>query len=181
MKNQNQNLIELVKLPNGLKFGKYPVTFRQWISVENEISTHRPLDRPKVNVSWIEVQEFLEKTGNQYRLPTSSEWEYACRAGSKSLYSFGNDRFDLAKHAWFHENSNYQSHPVGQKLPNAWGLYDMHGHVWEWCQDKVDTRERVARGGSWSSDHTVCRSDYSTSFSETKAAIVLGFRLVLNS
>ncbi len=126
---------------------------------------------PVEQVSWNDAQEFirrlnaLDKT-NKYRLPTEAEWEYACRAGSGTAYYFGNNFSRLGHYAWYGANSKNRTKPVAQKRPNAWGLYDMHGNVWEWCQDWYDKRYyrrspnrdpqgpangcgRVLRGGSW--------------------------------
>ena len=135
-------------------------------------------------MSWEDAVEFCRKlselpvekeAGNVYRLPTEAEWEYACRAGTTTKYSLGDDDSELGTYAWFTENSGSKSHPVGGKLPNAWGLYDMHGNVWEWCQDwygaypdravtdPTGTRTgsiRVHRGGSWSHAAENCRSAY---------------------
>src|SRR5262249_35065021 len=126
--------------------------------------------RPVEQVSWEDVQEFIKRLNTRergmafYRLPTEAEWEYAARAGSSTAYSFGNNASDLGRHAWHDGNAGQQTHPVGQKQPNAWGLYDMHGNVWEWVQDwhsvytsgpVVDPTGpasgalRVYRGGGW--------------------------------
>lgn len=125
---------------------------------------------------WLSV-----KTGKTYRLPTEAEWEYACRAGTETAYSFGNDPKDLDEHAWYLKNSDEVTHPVGKKKPNPWGLHDMHGNASEWCVDHykndiygtfpldrptlspvllpTETRfSHVARGGSWSEAAEKCRS-----------------------
>jgi formylglycine-generating enzyme required for sulfatase activity len=141
------------------------------------------IDSP-VEQTWKDAVEFCRKlsampeerkAGRVYRLPTEAEWECACRAGTKTAYSFGDDESLLGDFAWFHDNSRRQTHPVGQKKPNPWGLYDMHGNVREWCSDwhenyagggATDPRgppsgsHRVFRGGSWDYTAEICRSAY---------------------
>jgi formylglycine-generating enzyme required for sulfatase activity len=128
----------------------------------------------KVYCRWLSA-----KTGRYYRLPTEAEWEYACRAGTKTAYSFGNDASKLGDYAWFTDNSDDHYHRVATKKPNPWGLYDMHGNVAEWCIDQYsadfytrgagkltkeplcpNTKEygRIVRGGSWDDDADKCRS-----------------------
>ena len=135
--------------------GATEVTQSQWQAVMGgNPSYFKGGNRPVERVSWNDAQEFIRKLNakeetNKYRLPTEAEWEHAARAGSSGDWCFGNDESLLEEYAWYDKNSGSQTHPVGQKRPNAWGLYDMHGNVWEWCQDMIDGRDRVCRGGSW--------------------------------
>jgi formylglycine-generating enzyme required for sulfatase activity len=151
-----------------------PVTQGQWVEVmgENPAYFHEGgPDCPVENVSWEEAQEFITKLNDQegtdeYRLPTEAEWEYACRAGSSSQFCYGEEEADLKNYAWYEANSGECTHPVALLRPNAWGLYDLHGNVFEWCQDwfgaypsepvthpqgPADGEHRVLRGGSWNS------------------------------
>jgi formylglycine-generating enzyme required for sulfatase activity len=156
--------------------GKNPSRF-QGDNLREDNANH-----PVEQVSWEDAVEFCKKlsdlpeekkAGRIYHLPTEAQWEHACRAGSKTAYSFGEGSKSLGDYAWFDQNSNRQTHPVGEKKANAWGLYDMHGNVWEWCSDwygqypkgavsdPVGTREssnRVFRGGSWYDHFEYCRS-----------------------
>jgi formylglycine-generating enzyme required for sulfatase activity len=153
-------------------------------------------------VSWDDAQDFInrlnQKEGHKrYRLPTEAEWEYAARAGTTSTYSFGDDASQLGRYAWHGDNSGDTTHPVGQKQPNAWGLYDMHGNVWEWVQDwygekyysgspSTDPRgpssgsNRVSRGGCLIIVAPPCRSAFRFGFSPGRRDGLLGFRLALS-
>jgi formylglycine-generating enzyme required for sulfatase activity len=111
--------------------GKYEVINAQYQKFKPDHSEHD--DRPVVKVSWDEAKAFCEHYG--YRLPTEAEWEYAARAGTQTRWSFGNDKSQLERYAWYSKNSNYEAHPIDTREPNPWGLYDMHGNVWEWVAD----------------------------------------------
>jgi formylglycine-generating enzyme required for sulfatase activity len=132
-----------VKIEKAYYLSKYEVTQKQWREVMGDNPSYFEGDnRPVETVSWDDVQEFIrklnEKEGmDKYRLPSEAEWEYACRAGTTTRYSFGEDELRLGMYAWYRENSGRETHPVGQKKPNSWGLYDMHGNVYEWVQDKA--------------------------------------------
>ncbi len=145
---------------------------------------------PVVYVTWYGASEYARWIGGA--LPTEAQWEYACRAGSTTAYSFGDSSDSLGDYAWYSTNSNGKTHPVGQKKPNAWGLYDMHGNVWEWCADwygsygtsavtdptgPTDGDSRVLRGGSWLSFAGNCRSAYRYSNNPYRYFNYYGFRV----
>ena len=136
--------------------------------------------QPVVTVSWEDANAFCTWAGG-VRLPTELEWEYACRAGSEKEYWFGNDEAELEKYAWYRKNSGGVTHPVGQKPPNPWGLFDMLGNVWEWCEDRYteDDDWRVVRGGSWRYDAWGCRSAYRNHDAPGFRDVDLGFRPAL--
>jgi formylglycine-generating enzyme required for sulfatase activity len=168
-----------VTITKAFYMGKYEVTQEQWVKImNNNPSRHIGKKLPVDSVSWHEAQEFLEaindqNPGQQYRLPTEAEWEYAARANSTKSYFFGDDERKLPRYAWFDETSKDITHPIGKLKPNAWGLYDIYGNVWEWCQDwygpypeeavKDPTgpesgKYRTLRGGSWCYYDRYCRS-----------------------
>jgi formylglycine-generating enzyme required for sulfatase activity len=132
-----------VTISRDFYIGKYEVTQEQWEAVTGtNPSGHPGSRRPVEMVSWEDAVAFTEAlsrvTGHEIRLPTEAEWEYACRAGATTRYHFGDSASDLADHAWSVSNSDRTTHAVGAKLPNAWGLHDMLGNVWEWCSDRYD-------------------------------------------
>ena len=148
--------------------------------------------QPVVGVSWNEAAAFCRWAG--CRLSTEAEWEYACRAGSTKRFCFGDEESKLAQFAWYGKNSDGKTQPVGQRKANKWGLYDMHGNVWEWCQDWYGEyasgpatdptgpkkgQYRVLRGGCWSDSGVYCRSAFRLSYYPSNRIIIIGFRVVL--
>ena len=165
--------------------------------------------RPVERVSWFDAVEYCKKLtqacelqgrlpeGYVYRLPTEAEWEYGCRAGATTRFCYGEDKnaMRLSDYAWFSRNSESTTHPVGTRQPNAWGLFDMHGNVWEWCLDRWEDalpggtitnsasaatgNLRVARGGSWLYDAKACRAANRDDYSPFDRCSDIGFRVVL--
>ena len=166
--------------------GKHPVTQQQWKAVMGSNPSHfKDETLPVEMVSFDDAQAFIQKlnqlSGKKlYRLPTEEEWEYACRAGSTSEYYFGDDVSQLGEYAWYNGNSGNTTHPVGQKKPNEWGLYDMAGNVLEWTDSWYDSSRsyRVIRGGSWDDYSGYCRSAYRDYDTPDFGFDFIGFRLV---
>ena len=180
LKNLIENSIAMFGVPVTVKipernyaFGKYEVTQRQYeVVMKNNPSEFKGENLPVENVSWDEAVEFCEKLtfrarasgrismNQEYRLPTSDEWEHACRAGTRTIYYTGDSVEDLARAGWYGGNSDSNTHPVGQKVPNAFGLYDMHGNVREWTSTLYRSYRpwRVYRGGSCFTSEEACES-----------------------
>ena len=180
--------------------GMYEVTQAQWQAVMgSNPSSFKGGNLPVESVSWNDCQEFIKKLNTLgqgiFRLPTEAEWEYACRAGTVTRFYWGddNDYSQIGQYAWYSSNSGSQTHEVGKKLPNAWGLFDMSGNVWEWCQDWYSdyTSDRqtdpqgpstgsykVFRGGSWGNDPGYCSSAHRNSNNPDYRGNSVGFRVV---
>lgn len=144
-----------VAISRGFYLGKYTITRGQWEEVmgaapwKGRGSSPSSATLPAVFTSWNDVQEFLARLNEAgedalYRLPFEAEWEYACRAGTAAMWSFGEDRHALGQYAWYVDSDadeeDQTAQESGGKLPNLWGLHDMHGNVWEWCQDVYGDR-----------------------------------------
>ena len=197
---ENEEPSHAVRITKAYEIGKYEVTQAQWQSVMGtNPSKFKGSNLPVENVSWQDTQQFLEKMndrndGYRYRLPTEAEWEYAARAGTKGAYAG-----PLEAMGWYDRNSGNQTHPVGQKQANAWGLYDVHGNVWEWVEDWYGARYyrsssasdptgppvgefRVTRGGSWSDDTVYSRITFRSvaapQYAQGTSDVDIGFRCV---
>jgi formylglycine-generating enzyme required for sulfatase activity len=193
-----------VTLAQPFYMGKFEVTQEQYEKIaKSNPSRFKGARNPVEGVSWDDAQEFCkqmsQKTGRSVRLPSEAEWEYPCRAGTRSRFYSGDKDEDLDRVGWYCENSGERTHPVGEKEPNAFGLFDMHGNVMEWCEDNwhdnykgapadgsawVDNKpggDRVVRGGSWNYGHGTCRSAYRSRGSPEYRNVFIGFRVVLLS
>jgi formylglycine-generating enzyme required for sulfatase activity len=214
-----------VTISRGFWMGKYEVTQGEYLAVMgsnpswfNGVQTNWPSgdfgtdpNRPVEQVTWFDATNYCAKltqreraagriTANSvYRVPTEAEWEYACRGWTSTRFSYGDDPgyTNLTNYAWYGDNSGGMMHPVGQKLANPWGLYDMHGNVWEWCQDwwgdypggiavdpqgPVTGSNRVIRGGDWYGwfdDARICRSALRYDLDPDDRYLNLGFRVLL--
>ena len=193
----------------GFWMGKYEVTQAQWETIMGKNPSYfKGADRPVETVSWNDCQAFVKQLNAHqvdatlqvaytFRLPSEAEWEYAARAGTQTAYSFGDDPNQLGEYVWFGDNSN-ETHPVGQKQPNGFGLYDMHGNVWEWVADTWhdnydgaptdgsvrgsldDEKAKLLRGGSWFNGPRSVRSAYRYWFDPADQYYYIGIRLVFS-
>lgn len=190
-----------VRLTKPFLLGVTEVTQAQWQAVMGGNPSYFKGDaHPVEQVSWHDTVSFCEilsnREGRRYRLPTEAEWEYACRAGTTTAYYTGNDDAALDRAAWYHSNSDTKTHPVGLKVPNAWGVYDMHGNVWEWCSDwykddltrqvmdpkvtVVSPEGRVSRGGGFLQPQGFCRSAHRGTSQPGIRNFAKGFRVVVD-
>jgi formylglycine-generating enzyme required for sulfatase activity len=199
---------QLVTLTRDFWLGKYEVTQRDYqaLTGKNPSSFQGDPNRPVEKVRYYEALDYCAAitrreneagrlpSGLAYRLPTEAEWEYACRAGTTNLFSFGDDADIADQYAWTLENSDATTHPVGLKQPNPWGLHDLHGNVWEWTLDwfgeypSVSSKDpigppqgtfKVFRGGSWNHAVEFARSRNRFSMPPTNGIYFVGFRLAL--
>ena len=173
-----------VQIAQPFCLGKYEVTQEQWQAVMGNNPSHfKGPKHPVEQVSWDDCQEFVAKLnqrhgsgGATFSLPTKAQWEYAARAGSTAKWCFGDDDSGLGEYAWYSANSRTGTHPVGEKKPNAWDLYDVHGNVTEWCQDTAGIY-RMMRGGGWAQTATFCQVAFPTSCRPGDRRNYLGLRV----
>jgi len=193
-----------VTIAYGFWMGQYEVTQAQWVAVMGNNPSHfQGSDNlPVEMVSWDEIHEFTERIGNGFRIPSESEWEYACRAGhDEERFFYGDDGGEgyvtLGNYAWYRDNCDGCTHDVGIKQPSPWGLYDIYGNVYEWCEDEYfDSYEgapddgsarhgegggridRIRRGGSFFGGPRICRSANRDLHSQRSHEDCIGFRVV---
>jgi formylglycine-generating enzyme required for sulfatase activity len=215
---EDEQPVHSVEISRPFYLGVYPVTQAEYVQVTSlanpswfskEGAGKSAVDRldtsrfPVEKVSWDEAAAFCEALNHQdatkpawgkYALPTEAEWEYACRAETKTAYFFGGDSGELGNYAWYAPNSDGRTHAVGTRRPNPWGLFDMHGNVWQWCIDYYDAKyyqnssnkdprnsleseARVLRGGSWNNYAENCRAAYRGKNAPGYRGLYLGFRV----
>ena len=163
--NSYEKPVHRVTISQDFYIGKYEVTLGEYRKCVQDSTCRAPLDDkyyqkmcledncPVISVSWDDAKTYTKwlskKTNQNYRLPTEAEWEYVARAGTTTKYSFGNSDSNLGSYAWYKDNGNERTHKVGTKEPNPWGLYDIHGNVWEWCEDwYTDSYNNTPRDGT---------------------------------
>lgn len=189
-----------VRLSEAFYLGQFEITQAQYRAVMGEVpgGADGKDTLPVSQVTYADALEFCRRlsiiANIEVRLPTEAQWEYACRAGTYSRYCSGSTEADLGRGAWYSGNSEGKAHPVGQKQPNAWGLYDMHGNVWEYCIDFIDDyatmpkidpvgritpRHGAMRGGGWMHDLEDCRA--ATRLVSDDMFGGAGFRIMLQS
>jgi len=198
-RDNDESPVHRVNINYGFWMGKYEVTQAQWEAVTgNNPSRYDGDNRPVEQVSWNDIHEdFLSQIDDDFRLPSESEWEYACRAGTETRFYWGDDPGynNIGDYAVYASNEPGGTAVVGTKRPNAWGLYDMHGNVWEWCEDYYhdsyngapadgsawndNGSSRVLRGGSWYSNPRYCRSANRSRYYPDTRDLYSGFRLIL--
>ena len=191
-----------VKIGKAFYMGKYEVTQAQWKAIMgagNNPSLFKGDDLPVETVRWNDTQDFLKKAGDGLRLPTEAEWEYACRAGNRTAWCFGDYGNALGDYAWYDKNSGNKTHRVGDRKPNDFGLYDMYGNVWEWCEDMWhgnyndapndgsawttggdEKSYRVIRGGGWGNSALGARSANRNGEADG-GELGIGFRVVVSA
>ena len=207
----NSLSIDSVKIPNkNYEIGKYPITIAEYMHFVKDTNSHYPEwiekgskfhiengndkyykqmdltdNAPIIGVSWHDAVAYCtwlsKKSENNYRLPTKEEWEYSCRAETITDFSFGNNETELNKYGWYVKNSQSMTHEVGKKKPNPWGLYDMHGNVLEWIDNKIEKNVKMLKGGSWKEFSDACKTSFTSInlYSMTREAYV-GFRILLD-
>ena len=208
--NINEMPVHEVTIDYDILMSKYQVTVEDYmlyaeamgVEIPMDKHTHLGVDVPVRRVTWLDAVAYCKwlsnREGKKVRLPTEAEWEYACRAGSTELYSFGHDTSLLEEYAWYKENSEKVTHNVGTKKPNGWGLYDMHGNVWEWTLDryaqnyeqtpldgthyKIQSDKGMSlRGGAWSAEPENCRSARRINLGANSRNYFVGFRIVVEN
>ncbi|MEA2012470.1 MAG: formylglycine-generating enzyme family protein [Verrucomicrobiota bacterium] len=184
-----------VTIKNPFYITKHEVTIKEWKQLMKiNKNSFKGINTPAEEMTWYDCQRFIKKLckregvpKGRYRLPTEEEWEYACRAGTSTAFYFGDSTIKAGDFMEYLDSESRRTSVVGQKIPNAWGLFNMHGNVWEWCLEiytdylsglQVDGNKRCIRGGNWYSPLDECRSANRCRLTATSHGNLLGFRLI---